>query len=170
MRNRRELLTHLGLGAAGCALVFQPSAGHAAITRFEEGNQAPWWLIEPLAPGEHLGAGWRVLSLTPVRQGAAVMTIRHPYEGTLPIHICTHDGAPRGYASSELFDLIVMDKGHGHGVVSPELGAVFNHIADQIRSNELREGPSARLEDIQTMMTHPERVRAFGSPQLQEAP
>jgi hypothetical protein len=131
---------------------------------------APWWLLEPLTPGVSVGAGWRVLDLSPVRAGAAVLRIRNPLHGTLAIHICGHRGSPRGYAHTELFDLIVMDGGHGRRVVPKERAAVFAHIADRIRSNELRGDPDAHHSDLQRVMTHRERVQTFGPTQLQEVP
>jgi len=168
MRSRREILTRLGMGAAGCALVCAPGTAQAAFSSHEGSKQAPWWLLEPLCAGELLGGGWVLEGLSPVKAGAAVLAIRHPVQGVLNIHICAHDGAPRGYASTELFDLIVMDGGRGRRTVAPELDAVFSHIADKIRINEFRDAPGTRLEDIQTMLTHPDRVRTFGPPHLQE--
>ena len=176
MRTRRDILTHFGLGAAGCALGGQSAAAHtrrATLQAFAQGHSEsaqPWWLLEPLSEGDVVGAGWKIESLSPVRQGAAVLTLRHPRRGNLPIHICIHNGAPRGYAHTELFDLIVMDGGRGTGIVEPELEEVFHHIAEQILSNELRDDQSARVYDIERMMTHAERVQTFGPTPLQERP
>jgi hypothetical protein len=172
MRSRRDILARFGLGAAGCALASQPGsaqARRATLKAFASGQghaDAPWWLLEPLEQGDHLGARWTLEDLSPVEDGASVLKIRHPTRGTLAIHICSHAGRPRGYAHTELLDLIVMDGGRGMRVVNDGLADVFQHIADQLQSNELRDDPKARVEDLQRMMTHRERVQAFGPAQL----
>jgi len=174
MRTRRELLTRLGLGAAGITLASSGGSAQAArratLRAFASGgsdSRAPWWLLEPLSPGDHVGSGFSVEDLSPVRGGAAVLTLRHPVRGTLSIHICSHEGQPQGYAYSEFFDLIVMDGGRGSGSVDPQVAAMFQHIAFQLRNNELRDDHAAQMRDIERMMTHRERVAVFGPIQLQ---
>jgi hypothetical protein len=171
MRSRRELLTRFGLGAAGCA-VATPGAAHArraTLRAFANGGDhrhAPWWLLEPLEAGDDLGEGWTISDLSAVRKGAAILVIHHPEHGDLDIHICSHDGAPRGYVHTVLFDLIAMDGGHGDRKIGPTFRAVLQHIADQIESNELRDDDDVHLQDVERMMTHGERVQTFGPVQL----
>ena len=167
MRSRRELLTRFGLGAAGCAVATPGTAQarRATLKAFARGGDhrhAPWWLLDPLAAGDELGEGWVIADLSRVRKGAAILVIEHPEHGQLDIHICSHDGVPRGYVHTELFDLIVMDGGRGESKIGPAFLEVLKHIADQILSNELRDDADAHLQDIERMMTHHERVHTFG--------
>ncbi len=167
MRSRRELLTRLSLGAAGCA-VTAPAAAQtrrATLRAFAAGGDhtvAPWWLLEPLTKGDHLGAGWRITSLSAVQDGAAILGVNHKQHGPLQIHVCANNGSPRGYVYTELFDLIVMDGGHGDKRIGPDFRAVLEHLAQQLMSNELREDNAADIDDVERMMTNEERIRTFG--------
>lgn len=121
---------------------------------------APWWLLAPLAAGATVGRGWRVDSLSGVVQGAAVLTLAHDDGRAARVHVCAHDGAPRGVAHTALFDLILMDGGDGKRQTDEDIGCVVLGLAKAVRENELAEdgdlGPLARL------MTHPDRVATFG--------
>ena len=127
-------------------------------------SPAPWWLVEPLTRGSSLEQGWTVVDLGPVVDGGAVLTLKGPDQPVTRVHLCLHDGNPRGYAYTELFDLIVMDQGRGVREMPPDLAAVLTQLSETICDNELRRGSA--IGDIATMMTHAERVQAYGAGHL----
>jgi len=86
---------------------------------------------------------------------------------SLRVHICLHDGKPKGIAYSELFDLIVMDHGRGVRPVPEELASALLLLADTMRENEWADVPKHQFDGIHRMMTHAERVRSFGASHLQ---
>ena len=157
---RRTLLSALTALPATSAL-----AGFSALARAESlTTPPPWWLIEPLKVGSTLSCGWTVSELGPVADGGSVLTIKHSLQGSLRVHICLHDEHPRGYAFTELFDLIVMDQGRGVREVPTDLASALTQLSDCISVNELRQ--TGAIDDIAGMMSHAERVRAFGAGHL----
>ncbi len=157
---RRALLAALPALPASSAL---SGLGAFASTELSEAS-APWWLLDPFYQGSSLVHGWTIIDLGPVVDGGAVITLKGPKEGPLRIHICLHDGKPKGYAHSQLFDLIVMDQGYGVREVPENLGSVLTLLSETIGDNELRTRPD--IDDIAGMMTHAERVRAYGAGHL----
>ena len=127
---------------------------------------APWWLLQPLQVGSELEGQWNIEDLGPIEDGAAVLTIRRRNEA-LNVHICLHDGKPKGIAYSELFDLIVMDHGCGVRTVPENLSSALFILAEIIRQNEWADVPNTQLDGIHRMMTHSERVQSFGASHLQ---
>ena len=163
MQTRRTLLQAIGFGTAGAMLRSPPTQ---ASHRVESDTPAPWWLIQPLEAGSPLGKDWNITKLGPVADGASVLTI-HQKSESLNVHICLHDGKPKGIAYSELFDLIVMDRGRGVRIPPENLSTALFILADIIRQNEWADVPNTHLDGIHRMMTHPERVRSFGASHLQ---
>jgi len=163
MLSRRFLIQGLGTATAS-AVVGAPVAHSGTITADLHG--APWWLLHPLRPSSLLENQWTVDSLSSIKDGASILTLKRGQE-ILRIHLCLHDEAPRGMAYSELFDLIVMDHGRGVRTVPEDLSPTLLLLSDIIRENEWNEVPDHRLDGINRMMTHAERVRAFGASHLQ---
>jgi hypothetical protein len=163
MQSRRDLIQTIGATTAS-ALVGTPVV-HAGP---KDGDQfaAPWWLLAPLQPLERLENRWVLDSLSTIKDGASVLKLSRGSE-TVRIHICLHDDAPRGPAYSELFDLIVMDHGRGVRPVPEDLSPTLLLLSDIIRENEWNDVPDRQLDGINRMMTHAERVRAFGPSHLQ---
>jgi hypothetical protein len=124
---------------------------------------APWWLLAPLGEGSVLQDGWFISTLGAVSDGAAVLTLGHETEEPLRVHICLYADMPRGYAHSDLFDLIVMDHGRGSRPVPRDLSPSLTVLETIIRNNEHREVTSEDVKGISHMMTHIERVHTFGS-------
>ena len=130
----------------------------------EPQGHAPWSLLKPLRVGDTLGKDCAITALGPIRDGGSVLTLSHPLRGTVNIHLCLHDGNPRGFAYTALFDLIVMDQGHGVRTMPSDMAAVLLQLQRTICDNELEE--DLAIEEIAGMMTHAERVSAFGPSHL----
>jgi len=167
MQSRRKILQSIGLGTAG-AVLFTNGAGAASTESKHHGASmpAPWWLIAPLGPESTLRGGWQVDALGPIEDGASVLSLRRRSE-SLNIHLCLHDGKPKGIAYSELFDLIVMDHGCGVRAVPENLASALLLLSEIIRQNEWSDVPNNQLDGIHRMMTHAERVSSFGASHLQ---
>ena len=163
MQSRRVLIQTIGATTAS-AMVGTPRV-HARPTGADH-YAPPWWLLAPLQTSERLKDGWVLDDLSPITEGASVLTLKRRGQ-SLRIHICLHDDAPRGLAYSELFDLIVMDHGRGVRTVPEDLSPTLHLLSDIIRENEWNDVPNHRLDGINRMMTHADRVRAFGASHLQ---
>ncbi len=161
--NRRRVLGGMALGAALVASGTAAASVENAATKnaFKGGDgDAPWWMLSPLAPGAALARGWRVSSLSAVRKGASVLTLVHDTKGPIEVHLCAHDGSPRGVASTEFVDLIIMDGGHGTAPTDEELGRLVMDLAAKIRENEMDE--NGDLRPISRMLPHDTRLDAYG--------
>ena len=115
--------------------------------------------------GTDLGSKWSIASLGPIVDGAAVIILSHPHQEDVRIHLCLHEGKPKGYAHTDLFDLIVIDHGHGIRTVPDDLAPALLKLGRAIQDNELANDSS--FDQIADMMTHKERVAAFGAGQIQ---
>jgi hypothetical protein len=136
-----------------------PGAALAATTGPGGG---PWWLLAPMKPGDEVGFGWSLHTLQAYDRGAWTLTLkREAIEAR--VHICYHNGSPRGVAHGELLDLILMDGGDGGKPTVESLGRVLQHLATVVRENELREGADTELS---ALMTHHERVVRYGGESL----
>jgi hypothetical protein len=160
MPTRRELVSVLGAGAATVAIRPTLALGEAR----ESISASPWWLIAPLTPGSPLLDGWKVDHLGPITEGASVLSLTG--NGSLRVHICLHQGRPKGFAYTELFDLIVMDHGRGVKDVPADLSPTLNLLERTIRDNESMEVGEAEFQGLTRLMTHSERVSAFGASKL----
>ncbi len=174
MDTRRKLLQKIGLGAAVAGLGVggsralraegRAAAGGATAARDPAAGDGPWWLLSPLSRGDHLGHGWFVAHLGPVRRGAAVLTLQHRDGDLARVHLCNHDGAPRGLAHTELLDLVLMDGGAGDKPTDESLGRVLMGLAAVMRDNELAD--DGRLRQLADMQPHAERVDTYGPESL----
>lgn len=162
MNSRRTILKNIGLGAA----VATVAAGGAHALRAprpasppEQGG-APWWLLRPLARGSHLGLGWVLAHLSAVDRGAIVLTLQHREGGVARVHICRHEGRPKGLAHTELLDLVLMDGGRGDRPTDEGLGRVLLGLAAHIRENELADGGD--LSVLARLQCHEDRILDHG--------
>ena len=162
MHSRREMLRTFGYTTAGVML---PSAAATAGVFRRHTAPPPWWLIHPFEPDSILDNGWKIKQLGEIKSGASVLTIERESQ-LLRIHICLHDGQPKGIAYTEMFDLIVMDHGEGVGTSPPHLASALFALEDIMRENEWIDVPDRQLNGIKRMMTHAERVRSFGARNL----
>ena len=168
MQSRRRLLRVLG-GGLGSA-VFGSAAALSGTPNSSRPNgsnhSAPWWLLAPLKTGSTLHDGWTVEKLGAISNGAAVLTLNHSSQDPVRIHICLYTTEAKGFAHSELFDLIVMDQGAGSRMVPTELSPSLKMLEFTIRGNENNDLTTSDMKGISRMMTHNERVVAFGSRSL----
>lgn len=162
MQSRREMLCAFGYTTAGVLL---PTATATAGVFRNHVGPAPWWLLEPLGRTSDIEQGWKVHDLEEIKAGASVLTIERASQ-LLRVHICLHDGQPKGIASSDLFDLIVMDHGQGVRTVPPHLASALFALGDIMRENEWIDVPDHQRNGIKRMMTHSERVTTFGARNL----
>ncbi len=165
MTTRRDVLRSMGLGAAALTVAGGSRAAHAAQARkaaaaLQEGAPAPWWLVSPIRTGSTIGKGWSVTGLSPVQQGAAVLSLQHRDGRTAAVHICALGRGGRGVASTSLFDLVVMDGRDGDAPTDEDLGRAVVNLSRRIHRNEL--AVEAELRQAAGMMTHGDRVARYG--------
>ena len=151
MPSRRDVLLGFGLTAAVAAV---PSSGAASPLLLAEGS-SPWSLLAPLSKGAPVGRGWRIVDAAPVVRGASVLTLRHDDGRVASVHLCRRDGAPRGPASTDRCELLVMDGGQGDRPTDESLGRALQSLARRVARNEA----AASTEGL---LTHPERLARFG--------
>ncbi len=89
-----------------------------------------------------------------------MLTLAHSSGQKARVHLCAHNGRAQGVASSRLVDLVLMDGGSGSFRTDEKLGRVVLGLAERIKRNET--APGGNLSPIARMMTHTDRVAAFG--------
>lgn len=163
--SRRGVLQGMAVGAAVVAAGAPELAEAAPVAgALAEEAAAPWWLLAPLQVGSDVGFGWSIVSLSSVRQGAAVLRVGHAGQGEIDVHLCAIEGAPRGVAHAAHVDLVAMDGGRGDKPTDEGLGLALREIAKAIGRNETTEG--ADLRTLARLMPHTERVGAYGPERL----
>ena len=169
MQSRRDIIKNLGAGVAtaaaaggGAVAVAQRpmNATLASLAAAERSGASPWWLLAPLQVGSAVGAGWRIAGLSAVTRGAAILELHHRDERSARVHVCVHDGKPRGLAHTNLFDLVLMDGGQGDERTPEGLGRALLGLAKRMRKNEL--GDAGDVGQLESLLTHTERVARYG--------
>ena len=160
MESRRELIKKLTVGAA--AVSAGALVSHKQFFPFfnkTSSKESPWWLLEPMQKGVHVGNNWHIHELSPIENGAAVLTLIKEDLTLARVHICAHHGSPQGVASTDLLDLVLMDGGKGNSPTDEKLGRVILGIAGQIknRENELLD----HAEKISKLQTHDDRLALY---------
>ena len=145
--------------AAGLASAPPPPPSVTAVT---DGPSAvteppPWELVRPLTPGALVAHGWRVAELSPVEDGACVLTLRNASGRTHRIHLCRNNGRPQGLVYTERVDLVVMNGGQGDLPTEEGLAQAVAEVAHVLAANE-----SARQPQVAALLPHAERVQRFG--------
>lgn len=173
MQSRRDVLKKLGVGVAGAAVVANTAlsikdAQAASLRAFAEGGSAdaPWPLLRPVGPGRSAGRGWTAKELSPVRDGAAILTLVHSGGQTARVHICARRGPATGVARTHLLDMILMDGGDGDKRTDEDLGRVLRTMAKRVAKNELSAIDSTTLDSMARMLTHKERLALYGPEKL----
>jgi hypothetical protein len=175
MQTRRELLKVMGSTVAGASLVtgaagvVATSSVRASVLRsFTSGGtaEAPWCLMDPIAKGTCVGKGWSVTNLSPVENGASVLSLSHATQGKASVHICARKGLNSGLAHSHLLDIVLMDGGNGDKRTQENLGRVIMGIAKRISKNELGSVDAATIDAMSRMLTHEERMALYGPENL----
>lgn len=80
------------------------------------------------------------------------------------VHLCHHQGDPKGLAHSDLIDLVLMDGGRGDRATDESLGRVLMGLAAHIRDNEL--SADGDLGALARMQPHSDRVLDYGPENL----
>jgi hypothetical protein len=141
---------------AGDEAVGGPLVGGVALND----GDAPAWVFAPFTEGSALALGWSMGRLSPVERGAAVLELVHTSGRVARLHLCAHDGQPRGVAHTALLDLVLMDGRSGEGATDEQLGRVVLGLAAHIRNNEL--DGNGDLLPLARMTTHGDRVMRYG--------
>ena len=184
MLSRRELIGKAAVGAATALAVgsvvgtaaavtrplrdstsdsLQPTAGdrdesHAPAPR-ADAAPAPWALVAPFSAGTEVAHGWRLVDLTPVRDGSAVVTLQNASQRAHRVHLCRNDGSPQGVVYTRRIDLGVMNQGYGDLPTDEHLGQAVAKLAHAVAANEatMPDGIFAEL------VPHTERVQRFAA-------
>lgn len=169
MDSRRDVLKKLAVGTAAATVagaVAVPALREALAERHVQPGEpgGAWWLLAPIVPGSALGLGWRMQGMSAVDRGASIMVLAHESGEIARVHVCGHEGSPKGLAHTALVDLILMDGGDGGKPTDESVGRVLLAIAEQIRQNEV--APNGDLWPLARMMTHGERVDVYGPENL----
>jgi hypothetical protein len=183
MLSRRELIGKAAVGATA-ALTLSAAAGaavastralEAATTDTATGRDGgpvapspddaaasgppPWELLSPLSAGAEVAHGWRVADLSPVTDGACVVTLQNARGRSHRIHVCGNDGTPQGIVYTRRVDLVVMNEGKGDLPTEEHLAQAVAKLAHVIAANE-----ATRADQIVAgLLPHAERLRRFAA-------
>jgi hypothetical protein len=99
---------------------------------------------------------WRLVDLTPVQHGTAVVTLQNPRGRAHRIHLCRNDGTPQGIIYTPRVDLVVMNEGYGERPTEEHFGQAVAALAHAIAANE-----TTVTDVVASLMPHAERVERF---------
>jgi|GEM_PF-5655950 len=128
------------------------------VSEYEAGVQlgasaesGPLSLFAPLALGDELGFGWRLREVRGPDRGALLVLLSR--DGTdARVHVCRNAGCAAGIASTERYDFLLMNEGHGGEQTDEDLGRAVVALA----------GFAARSEVVvDNLMTHEERIERW---------
>lgn len=162
MATRREWLVYTGLTGLAAATGTLARSAAAPIQGAIEGADAPpghaaaepdpdvspgdatpeapppWWALSPLREGSALAAGWSLASLSPVREGRAVLELAHEDGARAEVHMRRRGSREAaGLAQSERFDFFLMNGSRGDEETREVLGRLILGLALHVRRNEL---------------------------------
>src|SRR3989454_10200849 len=167
MLSRRELIGKAAVGATAAALavsaartaVASARAVHAATddpaadpADDRDGRNAvpppadsvaissppPWDLLSPLVAGSVVAHGWRLVDLSPVRDGSCVVMLENARGRSHRVHLCRNDGTPQGLVYTRRVDLVVMNEGHGDLPTDEGLAQAVAALAPVGAANEAK--------------------------------
>lgn len=183
MLSRRDLIGKVAVGAAAALAVGAVGTGVAAATRplrdptegaagDREGQNAlaptdaaviasppAWELLAPFGAGSVVAYGWRLVDLTPVRDGSAVVTLQNERGRAHRVHLCRNDGSPQGIVYTRRVDLVVMNQGYGDLPTEEHLGQAVAALAHAVAANEATVADSFFAD----LLPHRERVQRFAA-------
>ena len=188
MLSRRDLIGKVAVGAAAALAVGAVGTGVAAATRpLRDSTDEPrgptddsagvpdapepradaaviasppaWELLAPFAAGSVVAHGWRLVDLSPVRDGSAVVTLQNARGRAHRVHLCRNDGNPQGLVYTRRVDLVVMNQGYGDLPTEENFGQAVAVLAHAVAANEttVPDGVFAAL------LPHTERVQRFAA-------
>lgn len=147
--------------AAGVTSTALPSSGFARTTpsagSLAPAGAAPWALVAPYGAGDAIGA-WTLARLTAPDHGAVVLELTDGAR-VARVHVCARSEPPRGLASTDRFDLLVMNGGDGATPSDEPLARAVTALAAVIESNT--DDAVQTHPELAALLTHPERVQAF---------
>jgi len=160
MLSRRELIGKAAVGAAAALAVGGVVGTGIAATRplRNENNEvagdgdvpkepppqtstepvapAPWELVAPFSAGARVAHGWRLVDVTPVQHGSAIVTLQNARGRAHRIHLCRNDGTPQGLVHTRRVDLVVMNEGYGELPTEEHFAQAVAALAHAIARNE----------------------------------
>jgi len=175
MISRRDLIAKAAVGAAAAMTVGGVVGTAVAATRpMRDSTDAPahdakalaprtesappaWALVAPFAAGGEVAHGWRLVDLTPVRDGSAVATLESAQGRGHRVHLCRNDGSPQGIIFTPRIDLVVMNQGYGDLPTEEHFGQAVATLARAVAANEATMPP----ELFAALLPHQERVERF---------
>lgn len=120
----------------------------------------PWELLRPLERGAVVARGWRVVDLTPVVNGAFVVSLQNARGRTHRVHLCRNDGRPQGLVFTGCLDLVVMNGGQGETPTDEGLAQAVAELAHVLAANEV-DGRNAAV--LTALLSQRERERQFAT-------
>jgi len=119
----------------------------------------PWALVAPFSAGAEVAHGWRLVDLTPVQDGSAVVTLQNARGHAHRIHLCRNDGSPQGLVYTRRVDLVVMNQGYGDLPTEEHLGQAVAALAHAVAANEATVAGAVFAD----LLPHTERVQRFAA-------
>ncbi len=119
----------------------------------------PWELLAPFRAGAVVAHGWRLVDVTPIRDGSAVVTLQNARGRAHRVHLCRNDGSPQGIVYTRRVDLVVMNQGYGDLPTEEHLGQAVATLAHAVAANEARVPDGVFAE----LVPHAERVRRYAA-------
>lgn len=118
---------------------------------------APWPLLAPYGPGHTIGQ-WTLVDLAPVDKGATVIELA---QGDLAarVHVCANGGHPCGLASTDRFDLVLMNFGDGRTPSPEQLARALAVIASRLEANA--EAALRACPELAELMPHGDRLATW---------
>jgi len=120
---------------------------------------APWALVAPFGAGSVVAHGWQLQDLSPVQDGAAVVTLQNAQGHAHRVHLCQNDGSPQGLLHTRRVDLVVMNQGYGGLPTDEQFGQAVATLAQAVAANE---GTMAD-EVVAALLPHRARVERFAA-------
>lgn len=156
MKDRRDFLRLAAFGTVATGLPAVAQAAGVVAPSSEDGpGGGPWWLFAPVRPGGEIGLGWHLVRVWPAVEGAITLNLVHTDGRAARVDLSLREGPPRGPASTDLVDFIVMDGGDGDAPMDEPLGRAVRRLAAIVAENE-----GTHLDSLTWLDPHAERVLA----------
>jgi hypothetical protein len=136
-----------------------PNAGAPQTDAAVNAAPPPWQLMAPFAAGSPVAHGWRLVDVSPVRDGSAVVTLQNERGRSHRVHLCRNDGSPEGLVYTRRIDLVVMNQGYGELPTEEHFGQAVAQLAHAIAANEATVADGVFAE----LLPHGERVQRFAA-------
>ena len=153
MSTRRQLLKRLGASAAVCSTGAFAVAQVSQFVEERTNPNPPWWLFSLKSEGKNLGRGWHLDSLSSVNRGASVLSLKKENGEQARVHICAHNGNPKGLTHTAFLDFILMDGGKGNQPTDEDLGCALIGLTRRVLIRELQMD-TANLHYAQKALSH----------------